>query len=285
LVFSTMSQRARKGSRGSGGHSKPAPKSSEIVDVDGINKEKNGKKDKKQKEEVDASVAQDLQCGICFEKPTLQGTINSCKHTFCFECIEIWSKTANTCPFCKERFTSIVKLDPANPRKRQKKVKVQHQDQRVQYDDDPGYWYVGDEDEDDDENVMEYHGYPWTHIFPFLTPLLFEEYDDDSEIDEEIDIGDFGDGWGLSSSSEDEVTVPPSNRHASEIVDLTDDSPEPRPPAVRPRSVARRSINAPREPVTAPPPLSTAQSRRASTGVRQSTQRGAARQTRRTGGL
>ena len=36
-------------------------------------------------------------------------------HIFCFECIEAWSKTENTCPLCKKRFSSIEQLsDPTD---------------------------------------------------------------------------------------------------------------------------------------------------------------------------
>eukprot|EP00953_Heterococcus_sp_UTEX-ZZ885_P041475 21158-Heterococcus_DN1.PRE.1 len=45
-------------------------------------------------------------CSICFEEPKLKGVLK-CDHEFCFDCVLLWSKTENTCPLCKERFTSI----------------------------------------------------------------------------------------------------------------------------------------------------------------------------------
>ena len=41
---------------------------------------------------------------LCFFKYEYLGTQS---HLFCFECIEAWSKTENTCPLCKKRFSSI----------------------------------------------------------------------------------------------------------------------------------------------------------------------------------
>ncbi|CAM9261576.1 unnamed protein product, partial [Discosporangium mesarthrocarpum] len=47
-------------------------------------------------------------CSICLSVPTNRGVI-PCGHGFCFACILTWSKTENTCPLCKGRFTTIVK--------------------------------------------------------------------------------------------------------------------------------------------------------------------------------
>jgi hypothetical protein len=33
--------------------------------------------------------------------------LNSCKHRFCFTCIEAWSSVTNTCPMCKQRFSEL----------------------------------------------------------------------------------------------------------------------------------------------------------------------------------
>ena len=46
-------------------------------------------------------------CGICLDKIQIQGSIDSCSHEFCFECIKTWSQTQNTCPLCIKRFTKI----------------------------------------------------------------------------------------------------------------------------------------------------------------------------------
>jgi hypothetical protein len=45
-------------------------------------------------------------CAVCLETPDKRGHI-PCGHTFCFSCIHKWSKTENTCPCCKVRFTAI----------------------------------------------------------------------------------------------------------------------------------------------------------------------------------
>lgn len=52
------------------------------------------------------------ECVICMETPTVRGKINSCSHLFCFECIQKWANTENTCPLCKKRFTQISKVRP-----------------------------------------------------------------------------------------------------------------------------------------------------------------------------
>jgi hypothetical protein len=39
--------------------------------------------------------------------PSDIATLSGCDHTFCFACIQQWSKTENTCPLCKKRFDSI----------------------------------------------------------------------------------------------------------------------------------------------------------------------------------
>jgi hypothetical protein len=45
------------------------------------------------------------ECGICQNIIKQQGSLPNCKHTFCLTCILKWSKTENTCPMCKLRFT------------------------------------------------------------------------------------------------------------------------------------------------------------------------------------
>ncbi|KRX03041.1 hypothetical protein PPERSA_08116 [Pseudocohnilembus persalinus] len=46
-------------------------------------------------------------CGICYCNIEEQGLLNSCRHEFCFSCINRWSKKENTCPICKRRFINI----------------------------------------------------------------------------------------------------------------------------------------------------------------------------------
>jgi len=95
-----------------------------------ISKLKEESKKGKEEEETTKEV---LQCGICFEDVKIRGKLNACEHPFCFECISQWSKTANTCPFCKGRFTSLDKIDSDEPKKKAKKIKVKHADQHYEW--------------------------------------------------------------------------------------------------------------------------------------------------------
>jgi len=62
-------------------------------------------------------------CSICYDSIKQQGILNCCKHEFCFNCIETWSKVENTCPLCKRRFGKISKtqLWGVPPKTREKK--------------------------------------------------------------------------------------------------------------------------------------------------------------------
>lgn len=56
-------------------------------------------------------TAREAECVICMENKldsNFVGILN-CKHEFCFSCIENWAKHENTCPLCKEAFTTISK--------------------------------------------------------------------------------------------------------------------------------------------------------------------------------
>mmetsp|Transcript_14765 Transcript_14765/g.27340 ORF Transcript_14765/g.27340 Transcript_14765/m.27340 type:complete len:119 (+) Transcript_14765:84-440(+) len=75
-------------------------------------------------------------CGICFEQVAFQGSLDSCKHVFCFDCISNWAKTENSCPMCKLRFTQICRVlhrvDYAGE-SRPRRVAVQPKDQKFSY--------------------------------------------------------------------------------------------------------------------------------------------------------
>ncbi len=43
-------------------------------------------------------------CCICTETITFRGTIDSCRHAFCFDCISRWSQIESRCPVCRTRF-------------------------------------------------------------------------------------------------------------------------------------------------------------------------------------
>mmetsp|Transcript_14280 Transcript_14280/g.24386 ORF Transcript_14280/g.24386 Transcript_14280/m.24386 type:complete len:184 (+) Transcript_14280:41-592(+) len=55
------------------------------------------------------SVRNVEECGICLEPVKFRGLLNSCAHSFCYECILQWSQTENSCPFCKARFHSLTR--------------------------------------------------------------------------------------------------------------------------------------------------------------------------------
>lgn len=75
---------------------------------------------------------EDRVCGICFESPEERGVLNNCDHMFCFFCIRQWSKTANTCPLCKRRFTQLDRILASDPSKKSKqKVSIRRTDQRA----------------------------------------------------------------------------------------------------------------------------------------------------------
>jgi len=136
---------------------------------------------KKKKE----SPSEEPQCGICFEKPTVEGSLDSCMHKFCFLCIKQWSKTANTCPFCNKRFKSITKFNPLSP-KEKKVTKVRHRNQRVAYDDSQD-WMVSEEEFDldnpflaeEEEEVFSFEVPPY--MLQFLSPQHYEEFVESSE--------------------------------------------------------------------------------------------------------
>jgi len=97
-----------------------------------------------------AKVADDIlkRCCICLEEPKKSelSKLNSCKHIYCFKCIEKWAERENTCPLCKTRFNKIervhkitkskgkrgaAKKGSPTPLKNVKKVK--NRDQRSDY--------------------------------------------------------------------------------------------------------------------------------------------------------
>lgn len=50
------------------------------------------------------------ECSICLECLTTDDTILQCKHQFHKVCINLWKKTADTCPYCR----AIIKDDYAD---------------------------------------------------------------------------------------------------------------------------------------------------------------------------
>jgi hypothetical protein len=56
---------------------------------------------------ANVEVPKDAECGICYEKIQEIGKMDSCSHTFCYNCIMKWSKVTNLCPMCKQPFKTI----------------------------------------------------------------------------------------------------------------------------------------------------------------------------------
>lgn len=50
----------------------------------------------------------DGKCAICLGKLENKSFTDSCFHTFCFTCLQEWSKVRPECPLCKQRFSSII---------------------------------------------------------------------------------------------------------------------------------------------------------------------------------
>ena len=60
----------------------------------------------------------DDTCAICLDNLTSMtkvGTISGCTHKFCFDCIDMWAATENSCPCCKARFRTIYRVVPLPP--------------------------------------------------------------------------------------------------------------------------------------------------------------------------
>jgi hypothetical protein len=47
------------------------------------------------------SIAQNLECAVCFEYMNLAHTVVPCGHPFCFMCIDDWSSKSEMCPSCQ----------------------------------------------------------------------------------------------------------------------------------------------------------------------------------------
>jgi hypothetical protein len=157
----------------------------------------------KEKENSD----KEMQCGICLENIEIQGILNTCKHLFCFTCIEHWSKTSNTCPLCKLRFKQLTKQDLSKPDKKPKKIKVNDADQHV----DSETFHL-DEDSLFGGSTFSI-GSNFNFMFPvqfFFPSLIFPFFDPDSDDDD---------------SEEDSLDS--SVEASNEVIDLTIDNFQP----------------------------------------------------------
>jgi len=206
---------SRKSSRIPKEHKKPSRSSSETTNKTPKQKETKIVPEKEKKEEE--------QCGICLDPPNIKGALDSCTHPFCFECILQWSKTSNTCPFCKQRFIQITKMDPNS--KKPKKIKVDHADQRPEYDGPESYIEWSDGSDDD-------IGFPF-NSFGLMVGLFGFHSDMDDEDDSDEDEFGFWDEDDFDISDEDvlseDISFPELNTlnpiiSRPEVIDLTSPS-------------------------------------------------------------
>jgi len=159
-------------------------------------KEKEKEKEETEKKNQPKEV---FQCGICFENIEIQGILDVCKHTFCFDCIHRWSKTANTCPMCKARFRTITKDSEQISSKRNKKstVKIPRRDANF-HDPNDDYQYVRDHYGDE----HYYVGFEFmSHIFqPFLRNFQISIHD----LEDFEDVRDFDSDFWDDSEDQDQ---------------------------------------------------------------------------------
>lgn len=53
----------------------------------------------------------DVRCPICLSLIIYGARPNSCYHAFCYYCIKKWEETKRSCPYCRKKFSSILKLN------------------------------------------------------------------------------------------------------------------------------------------------------------------------------
>lgn len=58
--------------------------------------------------EEDQKENEETECSICYESYKDDYGVLKCKHTFCFNCIDQWSKQKNSCPLCNGVFKDII---------------------------------------------------------------------------------------------------------------------------------------------------------------------------------
>lgn len=139
------------------------------------------------------------KCPICMSDFVVEANTNSCLHTFCFECIEIWARNTNTCPLCKIEFNRISAKDKAikkSIRVRRKKLEAVYDEEEMArltegidpyYDDDDDDDDIDDDDDEfDDDNNNGLRGYSNRGGF-VVNDETIEYEDDDEDDDEEVD--------------------------------------------------------------------------------------------------
>ena len=111
----------------------------------------------------DATIAEIEECTICMEIIKERGSIDSCRHTFCFQCILDWSKVTNKCPICQASFVKVTEVmvekppeyDAKGKKKRTRKPKtrnIRKKQQRVDYAE-TGFAIARNNDIDEDDRA------------------------------------------------------------------------------------------------------------------------------------
>lgn len=139
------------------------------------------------------------KCPICMSEFVVEANTNSCSHTFCFECIEIWARNTNTCPLCKIEFNRISAKDKAV----KKSIRVKRKVLEAVYDEEEmarltegiePYYDDNDDDDDDDDfdevddddNSNGLRGYSYRGGFVVNDETVeYEDDDDDGDEDED----------------------------------------------------------------------------------------------------
>lgn len=71
--------------------------------------------EKRKREGEQTAAAATADCVICLDTVALASArVGECRHEFCYSCIKEWTTRENTCPFCRERFVWLQKIDRNN---------------------------------------------------------------------------------------------------------------------------------------------------------------------------
>ncbi|XP_077981056.1 uncharacterized protein LOC144436206 [Glandiceps talaboti] len=81
------------------------PRSSRSGDEKGITSDKDNTQSPNNRE---GAKSPENNCSICLGKFENKSFTDGCFHTFCFVCLQEWSKVKATCPLCKTPFRSII---------------------------------------------------------------------------------------------------------------------------------------------------------------------------------
>ncbi|CAD8093743.1 unnamed protein product [Paramecium primaurelia] len=93
-------------------------KKSEMVELACETVKKRIKKGQAKKKQTNEQPLEN--CSICYGEIIDKGIIQTCKHTYCFQCIEIWAKEKQTCPQCRVKFNKIQRVWKQGKAKKQK---------------------------------------------------------------------------------------------------------------------------------------------------------------------